>query len=254
MNWRDAQVLAADAEGATGGGGEPPVPVAVEGAGQPEPAPSPEPAPASEPPKVPQGLLDRLGQLTRQKRELEEQLALARASQVQQPQAPAGEAPQFDPEAFQRRVQEEASRLAHAQSWNEKATTIWNEGNGKFADWAPQMNVMAQMMGGMVPQGITEAAIASGAPTDVLYHLAKNPDEAVRIASLTPVQQAVAVAQIGAKLSAPPAPKAISNAPPPITPKVQGAGNVPASLDDPGLSMEEWVRLRNEQVKTVRRR
>lgn len=201
--------------------------------------------------KPPQGLLDRIGQLTRQKRELEERLQQAEYYQQQQyaPQQSAPETP-YDPRQIQLEVHRQAQELAKQQAWKDTTDKIWNEGLGKYGDWAPQLNNMAQILGG-IPTSLTEAAIESGNPHEVLYHLAKNPDEAARIALLPPTRQAVAVAKVAQGLNAP---KRVSSAPPPITPKVNGMGAAPATLDDPGLSMEEWARLRNEQSKARRRR
>ena len=204
--------------------------------------------------KPPQGLLDRIGQLTRQKRELEDRLQQIEEYRQQQyaQQYAQGEAQgeAIDPRAVQLEIHRQAQEIARNQSWKETTDRIWNEGLQKFGDWAPQLNQMAQILGG-IPTTLTEAAIETGAPQDVLYHLAKNPDEAARIAMLSPTRQAVAVAKIASGLTAP---KRVSSAPPPITPKVSGMGSVPASLDDPDLSMEEWVRLRNEQEKARRKR
>lgn len=201
--------------------------------------------------KPPQGLLDRIGQLTRQKRELEERLQQAEYYQQQQytPQQAAPEVP-YDPRQIQLEVHRQAQELAKQQQWKDTTDKIWNEGLGKYGDWAPQLNNMAQILGG-IPTSLTEAAIETGNPQDVLYHLAKNPDEAARIAMLPPTRQAVAIAKVASGLNAP---KRVSSAPPPITPKVNGMGAAPATLDDPGLSMEEWARLRNEQSKARRRR
>lgn len=199
--------------------------------------------------KPPQGLLDRIGQLTRQKRELEERLQQVeayRAPQYEQPQ----DAGTYDPRQIQLEVHRQAQELAKQQQWKDTTDKIWNEGLSKFGDWAPQLNNMASLLGG-IPTSLTEAAIETGNPQDVLYHLAKNPDEAARIAMLPPTRQAVAVAKLAQGLNAP---KRVSSAPPPITPKVQGIGAAPATLDDPNISMEEWARLRNEQSKARRRR
>ena len=68
-------------------------------------------------------------------------------------------------------------------------------------------------------------------------------------ALLPPTRQAVAIAKVAQNLNAP---KRVSAAPPPITPKVNGAGTAPATLDDPDISMEEWIKLRNAQ--TARRK
>ena len=208
-----------------------------------------EPLTAESSAKPPQGLLDRIGQLTRQKRELEERLQQAEYYQQQQyaPQQGAPEVP-YDPRQIQLEVHRQAQELAKQQQWKDTTDKIWNEGLQKFGDWAPQLNNMAQILGG-IPTTLTEAAIETGNAQDVLYHLAKNPDEAARIAMLPPTRQAVAVAKIASGLNAP---KRVSSAPPPITPKVQGVGTAPATLDDPELSMEEWAKLRNAQ--TARRR
>jgi hypothetical protein len=198
--------------------------------------------------KPPQGLLDRIGQLTRQKRELEERLQ--QVQYYQQPQA--YEQPQdagYDPRTVQLEIHRQAQELAKHQAWKDTTDKIWNEGLNKFGDWAPQLNNMAQILGG-IPTTLTEAAIETGNPQDVLYHLAKNPDEAARIAMLPPTRQAVAVAKVASGLNSP---KRVSSAPPPITPKVQGIGSAPATLDDPNISMEEWARLRNEQSARRRR-
>lgn len=199
--------------------------------------------------KPPQGLLDRIGQLTRQKRELEERLAQEQYYRQQQmaPQEP--EAVAYDPRSVQLEIHRQAQELAKQQSWKDTTDKIWNEGLQKYGDWAPQLNNMAQILGG-IPPSLTEAAIESGTPHEVLYHLAKNPDEAARIALLPPTRQAVAVAKLAQGMNAP---RRVSAAPPPISPKVNGSGTVAASLDDPNISMEEWARLRNEQTSRRRR-
>jgi hypothetical protein len=198
--------------------------------------------------KPPQGLLDRIGQLTRQKRELEERLQQAEAYRQQQYAPQEAENAPYDPRTVQLEIHRQAQELAKQQQWKDTTDKIWNEGLSKYGDWAPQLNNMAQILGG-IPTTLTEAAIESGTPHEVLYHLAKNPDEAARIALLPPTRQAVAIAKVAQNLNAP---KRVSAAPPPITPKVNGAGTAPATLDDPDISMEEWIKLRNAQ--TARRR
>jgi hypothetical protein len=216
------------AESATSGNVEPP----VEGSAKP-----------------PQGLLDRIGQLTRQKKELEERLQQVEAYRQQQYDVPQDDGAGLDPRAVQLEIHRRAQELAQQQQWKDTTDRIWNEGLQKYGDWAPQLNQMAQILGG-IPPSLTEAAIESGNPHDVLYHLAKNPDKAAEIAMLPPTRQAVAVAKIAGGLSAP---KRVSSAPPPITPKVSGMGSAPATLDDPDISMEEWIKLRNEQSARRRR-
>jgi hypothetical protein len=147
-------------------------------------------------------------------------------------------------------IYRQAQELAKQNEWKSTTDKIWNEGLAKYGDWAPQLNNMAQILGG-IPTSLTEAAIETGNPHEVLYHLAKNPDEAARIALLPTARQAVAVAKLAQNVGAP---KRVTSAPPPISPKVQGIGSAPATLDDPNISMEEWVRLRNEQAMARRKR
>lgn len=207
------------------------------------------PSPADSESRPPQGLLDRIGQLTRQKRELEERLQAMEAPQQQQ-YYDAPQAGGVDPKQIQMEIYRQAQELAKQNEWKNTTEKIWNEGLAKYGDWAPQLNNMAQILGG-IPTTLTEAAIESGAPHEVLYHLAKNVDEAARIAILPPTRQAVAIAKLAQNVSAP---RKVTSAPPPISPKVQGIGSAPASLDDPNISMEEWARLRNEQAMARRKR
>lgn len=200
--------------------------------------------------KPPQGLLDRIGQLTRQKRELEERLQQVEAYRQPQYAEPEPNGAGYDPRQVQLEIHRQAQELAKQQAWKDTTDKIWNEGLSKYGDWGPQLNNMAQILGG-IPTTLTEAAIESGTPHEVLYHLARNPDEAARIALLPPTRQAVAVAKLAQGLNAP---KRVSTAPPPITPKVNGMGTAAASLDDPNISMEEWARLRNAQSSRRRGR
>lgn len=213
-------------------------------------AEAPEPVAPSES-KPPQGLLDRIGQLTRQKRELEERLVAQ--EQYYAPQAPqGGEQGALDPRQVQMEIYRQAQELAKQNQWKDTTDKIWNEGLAKYGDWGPQLNNMAQILGG-IPTALTEAAIESGSPHEVLYHLARNPDEAARIALLPATRQAVAVAKLAQSVTAP-VTKRVTSAPPPIAPKVNGIGTAVASIDDPNISMEEWARLRNEQVIARRKR
>lgn len=68
-----------------------------------------------------------------------------------------------------------------------------------------------------IPEGsaIEQAILSSDKGPDIAYYLGNNPAEAQRIASLNPVQAVFELAEIKAKISAPPKP---SNAPDPIPP------------------------------------
>lgn len=100
-------------------------------------------------------------------------------------------------------------------------------------------------------QVMFDVILESEVGPNLLYHLAKNPDEAERIAHLSPARQAAEIGKLEDKLAQqlkdPPKPKA-SNAPPPVNPvRARGSASTPR-LDDPNLSMEEYSRLRRKQL------
>jgi hypothetical protein len=211
------------------------------------------------PPSAQTGLVARIGQLTRQKRELEERVAAYEQGQQQQvgdgvPLDPT----QMDPETARRTIDLEISRraqmLAQQEAWKSTADRVWNEGVQKFPDWATQINTMAALLG-EIPRSLTEAAIETGAPTEVLYHLAQNAEQATQIALMPAAKQGVALAKIASEISGGGGRKG-TNAPPPVTPRVAGGGvsAPPPSLDDPNISMEKWAELRNAEVRAKKRR
>ena len=88
-------------------------------------------------------------------------------------------------------------------------------------------------------------------PAAVLYHLAKNPEEAERIASMGAAKQAREIWALEQKLKAGPPPKKPSSAPAPITP-VGGKGNATDDEPDPG-NTKAWIAWRNRQVAKKRK-
>ena len=96
---------------------------------------------------------------------------------------------------------------------------------------------------------------ASESGPQIIYHLAKRPDEAVRIARMSPEHQAMALGRIEAGLSAPattaknPA-TSTTRAPNPLTPTT-GRGNSP-SVDPAKLSTKDWIAQDRKQDEARR--
>jgi len=82
----------------------------------------------------------------------------------------------------------------------------------------------------------------SDAGPEIAYHLANNPTESYRIASLPPAVQAYELGKIEAKASLPSV-KTVSGAPAPIKP-LQGGGEA-ASINPDTLSIDDWMSKRN---------
>lgn len=86
------------------------------------------------------------------------------------------------------------------------------------------------------------AAMEADNSTEVLYFLGKNPTEAARIASLSPVGQAVEIGRISTTLSTP-KPKRQTSAPPPVKPLRGATGKFEKSPED--MSYEEYKKWRS---------
>jgi len=150
-------------------------------------------------------------------RALEERLeALTRAQQAQAPETapkPVQTAPQGDIEAL---VAAEASRREFDKACND----TYSAGKGKFADFDEAVKGF-NLIGG-APKQFLEAVTSLDHGADVFYALGKDPGEAIRIIGLPPAKQAIELARMEAKITAPPAPKPVSRAPSPISPIATG--------------------------------
>lgn len=98
-----------------------------------------------------------------------------------------------------------------------------------------------------------DAIIESDQSADIAYHLAKNPQEAERIVSLSPVQQIKEIARLEDKFKGASAPvKRVSQAPKPVNP-VGDAGEAPA-VDPDKMSDDEWLKFERERLAKLGRR
>ena len=96
---------------------------------------------------------------------------------------------------------------------------------------------------------------ASESGPQIIYHLAKRPDEAVRIARMSPEHQAMALGRIEAGLSAPATTAknpttSTTRAPNPLTPTT-GRGNSP-SVYPAKLSTKDWIAQDRKQDEARR--
>lgn len=92
---------------------------------------------------------------------------------------------------------------------------------------------------------MAEVIASSEIGAKLAYHLGKNPTEALRIARMSPIAAARELGKIEAKLTAA-APTALSKAPAPIAPV---GGKAKASENPDNMSMEDWVKWREKQLK-----
>jgi len=232
--------------------------------------------PAAEPPKKSQGVQKRLDELTREKYEARRDAEYWREMALRQPQpaqpaAPAVEAPpkqedfpdyddylrasarhEVKQELARERqeaekVQREESQRRAAMDQQTKTTEMIGKGKAAYDDF----DIVA-----FDPKvRITEAVLAAAAESEeghaIIYHLAKNPAEAARIAALSPVAQVREVGKLEARLTAPPV-KQPSSAPAPIKPvgSNEPTNNEPDSTKNP----DAWLAWERARVRKLGRR
>jgi hypothetical protein len=90
---------------------------------------------------------------------------------------------------------------------------------------------------------------------ELLYELAKNPEELARLQKLSATAVAREIGKLEFKLSSltseakKPEPKKLTKAPKPIEPVGGGKGTVAKSINDPDIPFAEYERLRREQLR-----
>lgn len=190
----------------------------------------------------------RIGELTRQRHEAERK-AEASAGQaeryrllveqmrsgenIEQSQVP-GQEPNID-----ELVDKRAKQLAQHQAAAERGQSVAAAGADAFPDFQGAVQTLDALG---ISQESVESILGMDDAHKVLYTLGKNPEEAARILSLPPLQQGRELERLALK-AAQPAPKAVSNAPAPITP-VDGSTTV--ETDPSKMSMEDWAKWREK--------
>ena len=87
---------------------------------------------------------------------------------------------------------------------------------------------------------------------EIAYHLFKNREESRRISALSPLQQAMEIGKIEARLNTGPQVKKASSAPAPINPVGSRTATPNYDVSDPrstkSMSDSEWIAARNKQI------
>lgn len=194
----------------------------------------------------------------------EETLAeLARANPELAPAGAAQSQPNAERRFTEAELRTEAARMHAVGQFNSAVDAAVIAGRAKHEDFDAAVEGLKKITGPIVPTEFLQAALETGAASELIYELGKNPVEADRILSLPPLRQAVALARFadGLKTAAATqseaqtsAPAAVSKAPAPIPQKIGGSAWKELPLDDPKLSMEEFIRRRNEAEQKQRKR
>jgi hypothetical protein len=133
-------------------------------------------------------------------------------------------------------AQQATAAQREAAALREKAEQVTQAGSSKYADFNEVVVQGAQNQEWTLTKEMFELAAETSVPADVLYHLASNPEEADRVATLPLAQQALWFGRMEAKLATPDTPPArkLTQAPEPMA-SVRGSGSratVPDDTDD----------------------
>ncbi len=122
----------------------------------------------------------------------------------------------------------------------------WREGIAAKRERMPDFEAVA--MSEAVPYSHVMLDLVKDSPHghEVAYFLGKNVAEAARIAELPPLQAAVEIGKLEARLGTPAAPR-FTQAPPPVKMVGSGAGAVQKSLRE--MSFEEYEASQNHRFK-----
>ena len=220
-----------------------------------------------EPKRQDKGVGKRINELTREKYEAKREAEYWRqqAEQMRQPQAekPSGKP---TPDQFQtfedyqealvnhalseRLAKErEAKEAFEAEQRTRAAKQTWSKqeetARESFIDYDetvyPLLDIEEVGNNPFLGSAIADSPIGA----KILYHLGKNPDEAVRIARLSPAATAREIGKLEARLEEQAKPK--SSAPPPPKP-VGGAAKAINGLRD-DMPVDDWVKLRTQEAR-----
>jgi hypothetical protein len=131
-------------------------------------------------------------------------------------------------QAYERKQKEAQQAVAADRELDQvrtKAAEVTTAGLAKFSDFEEVVVQAAQAGEFELTREMFETAAATPVAADILYHLAKNPDEALAVSRMDARQQGMWFGRMEAKFAKPatPEPKRISSAPDPIS-SARGSG------------------------------
>jgi hypothetical protein len=156
------------------------------------------------------------------------------------------------PEDYTRAVAEQAVREVGAEILARQASQAqeiaaraaqdaWTESTAEFRQKAPDFDAIVHNPNLTVTPIMADAIRESSRGAEIAYYLGKNPAEAARIASLSPVSQATAIAHLETRAGSV-AQSPVSRAPQPVSTLSGRAGGAGKRLED--MSFEEYRQAR----------
>lgn len=155
------------------------------------------------------------------------------------------------------RAREDSERIQQAAKWSQdtqqkefdaRVAQIEEAGTAKYPDFKDALQNEIPLNNAMA-----HAVVEADNGEDLVYYLLKNPKEAERISTLSPVQTAIAIGRLSRDIeSGATKLKKVSSAPAPIEPvgtKAVKTSSLPLDTDD----VDTWMRKERERMKSSRK-
>lgn len=186
-----------------------------------------------------------------------EEARQAREGATEAPKAASGAPNGLDEAEFNKRVELTARQLSQQERFNAQCNQVSEVGRKEFPDFNDAVQTLnsASVLfapGTTTPTALMEAALATDSPHQVLYELAKDPELAQSLLSLSPAQLGVKLAKMTIGSPAPTV-RPISKAPPPASIPEGTAKYVgePSDDDDDDTYFEKRKRQIAERKKAL---
>ena len=129
---------------------------------------------------------------------------------------------------------------------SEEFKSFTDKGSEKYGEDFDYMIQAAQNNEFAATEIMVEAMVSEEYGVDLAMHFYDNPDEAARVAGLSPLKQVQELNKLGAEIKTKSTPeKKISNAPDPITPERESS--VP-EVDPSKMTTEQYIKYRRKQL------
>lgn len=138
------------------------------------------------------------------------------------------------------RTRENAGEARIAKEWQERETAFMAATKGYQETVTAYIEDEVGQLSDVARRSILESEVGP----NLLHYLAKNPDEAERIAELSPVRQVAELGKLETKLS--PAARKASSAPAPITPVGNSGSTSTKKLAE--MTQDEFDKARRKQI------
>jgi hypothetical protein len=147
---------------------------------------------------------------------------------------------------------QQQSRQSIQQNAQATINNGWNERLAKAREKFPDIDDAIERIGYHVSEPMAWIIKASNKGPELTRYLDLNPGEVTRIAQLNPILAAQEIGRLEAQITANPAikPNKISQAPEPIK-NLSATGSV-ANVDFEKMSMDDYMKRRNEEAKARR--